>query len=130
MPGKTLFFRLFAYNTVLFGDIIYFNPVILQEKGKTPESTIMNSDEWGNAMTSSTRELPSLSLALMPVVLTLVVLGVKLFYFEDFTPHVHLAIGLAIPGLVGIKLSSEERRVGNECVSPCRSRGLPHHKKK
>src|SRR3546814_8812352 len=88
MPGKTLFFRLFAYNTGLFGDIIYFNPVILQEKGKKPESTIMNSDEWGNAMTSSTRELPSLSLALMPVVLTLVVLGVQLFYFEDFTPHV------------------------------------------
>ncbi|HEY9539571.1 MAG TPA: Na+/H+ antiporter NhaC [Kiloniellaceae bacterium] len=55
-------------------------------------------------MTSSTRELPSLSLALMPVVLTLVVLGVQLFYFEDFTPHVPLAIGLAITGLVGIKL--------------------------
>src|SRR3546814_16887774 len=49
-------------------------------------------------------ELPSLSLALMPVVLTLVVLGVQLFYFEDFTPHVPLAIGLAITGLVGIKL--------------------------
>src|SRR3546814_14340036 len=55
-------------------------------------------------MTSSTRELPSLSLALMPVVLTLVVLGVQLFYFEDFTPHVPLAIGLALTGLVGIKL--------------------------
>src|SRR3546814_17863517 len=103
----------------------------------------MNSDEWGNAMTSSTRELPSLSLALMPVVLTLVVLGVQLFYFEDFTPHVPLAIGLAITGLVGIKLGfnwssiengvfhvlhvslpsrSEERRVGNECVITCISR--------
>src|SRR3546814_10699982 len=113
MPGKTLFFRLFAYNTGLFGDIIYFNPVILQEKGKKPESTIMNSDEWGNAMTSSTRALPSLSLALMPVVLTLVVLGVQLFYFEDFTPHVPLAIGLAITGLVGIKLGFNWRRIEN-----------------
>src|SRR3546814_12295537 len=25
---------------------------------------------------------------------------------------------------------SEERRVGNECVSPCRSRGCPSHEKK
>src|SRR3546814_19431172 len=25
---------------------------------------------------------------------------------------------------------SEERRVGQECVSPCRSRWPPHHKKK
>src|SRR3546814_16892486 len=25
---------------------------------------------------------------------------------------------------------SEERRVGKECVSPCRSRGWPNHKKK
>src|SRR3546814_4602580 len=40
----------------------------------------------------------------MPVVLTLVVLGCQLFYFDDFTPHVPLAIGLAITGLVGIKL--------------------------
>src|SRR3546814_14475499 len=126
MPGKTLFFKVFAYNTGLFVDRIYFNPVILQEKGKKPESTIMNSDEWGNAMTSSTRELPSLSLALMPVVLTLVVLGVQLFYFEDFTPHVPLAIGLAITGIVGIK-RSEERRVGKECVSTCRSRCVPYH---
>src|SRR3546814_12132107 len=55
-------------------------------------------------MTSSTRELPSLSLALMPVVLTLVVLVVQLFYFEDFTPHVPLSIGLAITGLAEIKL--------------------------
>ncbi|WP_157014462.1 Na+/H+ antiporter NhaC [Mesorhizobium xinjiangense] len=55
-------------------------------------------------MTTSKRELPSLPLALTPVVLTLLVLGVQLFYFDDFTPHVPLAIGLAITGLVGIKL--------------------------
>src|SRR3546814_18214751 len=29
-----------------------------------------------------------------------------------------------------IRLSSEERRVGKECVSTCRSRGVPYHSKK
>jgi NhaC family Na+:H+ antiporter len=62
-------------------------------------------------MTSSTRELPSLPLALTPVVLTLVVLGVQLFYFEDFTPHIPLAIGLAITALVGIKLGFNWRNI-------------------
>lgn len=47
---------------------------------------------------------PGLLLALTPVVLTLIVLGVQLFYFGDFTPHIPLAIGLAITGLVGIRL--------------------------
>ncbi|WP_435106836.1 hypothetical protein, partial [Arhodomonas sp. AD133] len=49
-------------------------------------------------------EKPGLTLALVPVVLTLLVLGVQLFYFGDFTPHIPLAIGMAITGLVGIKL--------------------------
>lgn len=48
--------------------------------------------------------LPSLGLALIPVVLTLALLGVQIFYFGDFTPHIPLAIGLAITALVGIKL--------------------------
>src|SRR3546814_18903417 len=30
----------------------------------------------------------------------------------------------------GGRSSSEERRVGQECVSPCRSRGSPDHEKK
>jgi Na+:H+ antiporter, NhaC family len=47
---------------------------------------------------------PSLGLALVPVLLTLLVLGLQLFYFDDFTPHIPLAIGLAITGLVGIYL--------------------------
>lgn len=47
---------------------------------------------------------PGLRLALIPVVLTLMVLGIQLFYFGDFTPHIPLAIGLAITGLVGIRL--------------------------
>ena len=47
---------------------------------------------------------PSLALALTPVVLTLFILGLQLFYFGDFTPHIPLAIGLAITGLVGLRL--------------------------
>jgi len=47
---------------------------------------------------------PSLGLALVPVALTLFVLAVQLFYFGDFTPHIPLAIGLAITGLVGLYL--------------------------
>ncbi|WP_171173292.1 Na+/H+ antiporter NhaC [Ruegeria sp. HKCCD8929] len=47
---------------------------------------------------------PSLRIALLPVVLTLLVLGIQLFYFGDFTPHIPLAIGIAITGLVGLRL--------------------------
>ena len=35
---------------------------------------------------------PSFGLALVPVILTLLVLGVQLFYFGDFTPHIPLAL--------------------------------------
>ncbi len=45
-----------------------------------------------------------LGMALLPIVLTLAVLGVQLFYFGDFTPHIPLAIGIAITALVGLKL--------------------------
>ncbi|QCP85246.1 Na+/H+ antiporter NhaC [Cereibacter sphaeroides] len=45
---------------------------------------------------------PSLPLALVPVVLTLALLALQLFYFGDFTPHIPLVIGLAITGLVGV----------------------------
>lgn len=59
-------------------------------------------------MTEKTQESgisrPGLLLALTPVVLTLIVLGVQIFYFGDFTPHIPLAIGLALTSLVGIKL--------------------------
>ncbi|WP_259992568.1 Na+/H+ antiporter NhaC [Leisingera sp. M658] len=43
-------------------------------------------------------------MALLPIVLTLGVLGIQLFYFGDFTPHIPLAIGIAITSLVGLKL--------------------------
>jgi len=47
---------------------------------------------------------PGIGLALTPVLLTLAVLALQLFYFGDFTPHIPLAIGLAITGLVGLLL--------------------------
>src|SRR3546814_11053912 len=34
---------------------------------------------------------------------------------------------LLIFAFIGIALRSEERRVGKECVSTCRSRGAPYH---
>lgn len=43
-------------------------------------------------------------MALTPIVLTLGILGVQIFYFHDFSPHMPLAIGLGITALVGIKL--------------------------
>lgn len=56
-------------------------------------------------------EKPSLKLALIPVVLTLIILGIQLFYFGDFTPHIPLAIGLAITALVGVKLGSTWKNI-------------------
>ncbi|NQZ05829.1 MAG: Na+/H+ antiporter NhaC [Algicola sp.] len=54
-------------------------------------------------MTQTKRPHPSLLLALTPIVLTLILLGIQLFYFKDFTPHIPLAIGLALTALVGFK---------------------------
>lgn len=52
-------------------------------------------------MSSSQVARPGLALALLPIVLTFGVLGVQLFAFGDFTPHVPLIIGIAITALVG-----------------------------
>lgn len=58
-----------------------------------------------NTQSKTTEERqPSLLLALVPVVLTLFVIGLQIFYFGVFEPHVPLAIGLAITSLVGIYL--------------------------
>ncbi|MDZ4134791.1 MAG: Na+/H+ antiporter NhaC, partial [Paracoccaceae bacterium] len=46
--------------------------------------------------------LPSLPVALLPVVLTLGLLALQLFYYGDFTPHIPLILGIAITGLVGV----------------------------
>ena len=54
--------------------------------------------------TDAAPRAPGIWLALTPVLLTLAVLAMQLFYFGDFTPHIPLAIGLAITGLVGLKL--------------------------
>lgn len=52
--------------------------------------------------TSTSRPLPSLPLALLPVLLTLGLLALQLFYYGDFTPHIPLALGVAITGLLGV----------------------------
>jgi Na+/H+ antiporter NhaC len=46
-------------------------------------------------------EMPSLWVALIPIVLTIGLLGLQIFYYDDFTPHIALAVGFAITGLVG-----------------------------
>lgn len=44
---------------------------------------------------------PSFWLACLPIALTFAVLGVQLFYFKNFTPHIPLAIGVAVTALIG-----------------------------
>ncbi|WP_048305554.1 Na+/H+ antiporter NhaC [Halomonas sp. PR-M31] len=44
---------------------------------------------------------PSLPLALLPIVLTFLVLGTQLFIFDTFTPHVPLVIGIALTAVLG-----------------------------
>ncbi|MDP5290930.1 Na+/H+ antiporter NhaC [Oceanimonas sp. CHS3-5] len=52
-------------------------------------------------MTTKAPQKPGFWLACLPIALTFVVLGVQLFYFGNFTPHVPLAIGVAITALIG-----------------------------
>ena len=51
---------------------------------------------------TTSRPLPSLPLALLPVLLTLGLLALQLFYYGDFTPHIPLALGLAITATLGV----------------------------
>lgn len=44
---------------------------------------------------------PGLATAALPIVLTFLVLGLQLFVFDTFTPHVPLVIGIAIAAAVG-----------------------------
>jgi NhaC family Na+:H+ antiporter len=46
-------------------------------------------------------EMPNLWVALIPIVLTIGLLGLQIFYYDDFTPHIALAVGFAVTGLVG-----------------------------
>ena len=52
------------------------------------------------------RRQPTLAIALVPVVLTLAILALQLFYYGDFTPHIPLACGIAITALVGLALGA------------------------
>ncbi|TWI57425.1 transporter (NhaC family) [Pseudomonas duriflava] len=44
---------------------------------------------------------PNIWLALIPIVLTIGLLSLQIIYYGDFTPHIPLAIGFAITGIVG-----------------------------
>lgn len=46
--------------------------------------------------------LPPIGVALLPIVVTLGLLALQLFYYGDFTPHIPLILGLAFTGLVGV----------------------------
>src|SRR3546814_3121593 len=41
--------------------------------------------------------------------------------------HLFQTLTRALPGAINVSLRSEERRVGKECVSTCRSRWSPYH---
>ncbi|MFT4789081.1 MAG: NhaC family Na+:H+ antiporter [Paraglaciecola sp.] len=43
---------------------------------------------------------PSFSMALLPIALTLLILAIQLFVFNDFTPHIPLAIGIGITAIL------------------------------
>ncbi|QBX33344.1 Na+/H+ antiporter NhaC [Paracoccus liaowanqingii] len=53
-------------------------------------------------ITEEKRALPPLPLALLPIVLTLGLLAIQLFWYGDFTPHIPLVLGLAITSLLGV----------------------------
>ena len=65
-------------------------------------------------MTNEKTPTPHLYLALTPVILTLLILGMQIFYFGVFEPHIPLAIGIALTGFVGtyLGLTWEEVRAG------------------
>ena len=60
--------------------------------------------EFVMSKSQTTRPLPSIGLALVPIVVTIGLLGLQIFYYDDFTPHIVLGIGLAITAIVGWKL--------------------------
>jgi NhaC family Na+:H+ antiporter len=47
---------------------------------------------------------PGLALASVPVILTLSLIALQIFYFGVFEPHIPLAIGIAVTSLVGIRI--------------------------
>ena len=73
------------------------------------------------APTTASRNLPSLSLALLPVLLTLGLLAVQLFYYNDSTPHIPLAIGLAITSVLVMLRGQEWPDIREVPCDPCRA---------
>lgn len=55
-------------------------------------------------MTDTMPKRPGLLLALTPIVCTLIILGVQIFAFDDFSPHLPLALGVMITAIVGWSL--------------------------
>ena len=43
---------------------------------------------------------PSFAMALLPIARTLLLLAIQLFVFNDFTPHIPLAIGIGITAIL------------------------------
>lgn len=46
---------------------------------------------------------PTLFMAILPIALTIVLLMVQLFVFDDFTPHIPLVLGIVITGILAWK---------------------------
>lgn len=44
---------------------------------------------------------PTLAMALMPIVITMALMMLQLFVYDDFTPHIPLAIGICVTGIFG-----------------------------
>jgi len=52
-------------------------------------------------MMDTTKPRIGLQWALLPILLTFIVLGIQLFVFDTFTPHVPLVLGIGFAALVG-----------------------------
>src|SRR3546814_16415570 len=101
----------------------------------------MRISDWSSDVCSS--DLPAASLAFSGLVALAVAMGIGRFAFTPLLPMMQNDAGLAltqggwlasanylgylIGALAAGMLRSEERRVGKECVSTCRSRWLPAH---
>jgi Na+:H+ antiporter, NhaC family len=70
-------------------------------------SSILYQKERNMTDTASVRKIknrpkPNLFMAILPIVLTLGLLLMQLVVFEDFTPHIPLAFGIVITGLLAL----------------------------
>src|SRR3546814_15941498 len=63
-------------------------------------------------------------------VLILIALTIATLLWADLTNRYVWCVLIVTGGFDGVGFRSEERRVGKECVSTCRSRWTPYHYKK